>query len=355
MHIDHQNHKQYCHRFVLPKQKSVSSNRGFTVHTIENNTDSRCLRWIRLGHIVHPQLALVEPSPREILCTVLRPFRVRKGGVYLSSRLQVHYLSVLDRSKLGTLVEEFLLDFDFPAGIGLLVLVVHVVDEQVACGSAAGVSNKARFGCCCCSCHRSGGGGCRQLPGCHVCGQAGSSFRHRRAHSRPRSGTTKSHASSRLRHGGNCWNRRSSNGRTSIRQQPHRLVEFLFCHGRHRRTRQVRGNDRRLQLGWYHRGSTRHSNQDGKSLSSQFRSVIRKVVRGHDCGSRGDARRRLHVLVRPSHFEGPTTQDFPGHGPDGKVGDLGVAKGQKCVAPADVRVGMVLKLNFSKGSELRKE
>lgn len=109
------------------------------------------LWWIGLGHEVHPKLSLVEPSTREVVGTILGGLYVAKGGTDFSSSFSVQDLGVLNGSEFGTLFQEFLLDFVFPSGLGFFVLVVHVVDQQMAGESPFQVTNELGLGrgrCC---------------------------------------------------------------------------------------------------------------------------------------------------------------------------------------------------------------
>lgn len=100
------------------------------------------LWWSGLGHEVHPKLSLVEPPAREVIGTILGGLCVTKGGIDLSSGFCVQDLGVLNGSEFGTLFQEFLLDFVFPSGLGFFVLVVHVVDQQMAGEPTVQVANE---------------------------------------------------------------------------------------------------------------------------------------------------------------------------------------------------------------------
>mmetsp|Transcript_11283 Transcript_11283/g.27102 ORF Transcript_11283/g.27102 Transcript_11283/m.27102 type:complete len:108 (+) Transcript_11283:2674-2997(+) len=60
--------------------------------------------WICLIHVVHTELALVEPSSGKILSAILCAFTIRKSGVNFPSGFLVHDLDMFDFPKLGTLV-----------------------------------------------------------------------------------------------------------------------------------------------------------------------------------------------------------------------------------------------------------
>mmetsp|Transcript_12810 Transcript_12810/g.26978 ORF Transcript_12810/g.26978 Transcript_12810/m.26978 type:complete len:527 (-) Transcript_12810:543-2123(-) len=302
------------------------------------------LWWIGLGHEVHPKLSLVEPSTREVVGTILGGLYVAKGGTDFSSSFSVQDLGVLNGSEFGTLFQEFLLDFVFPSGLGFFVLVVHVVDQQMAGESPFQVTNELGLG----------RGRCCQLASHHVRRHTGSRFCHRR-HCRGRS-NNRIHC--------RCGNR-GSRGR-----KPHGLVQFLFRHGckcrricagsgrsnsPSRRCRRPDDNWRRSRSRGRDAAPSRHLCQNRQGFLGQGRSVQRVLVGGHYGASRRHAGHRLLILVGPSRLEGPTSHQLSGHSPNSQVADLGISKGQKgkSLAHSGGRIG--LDVYLVEGSKLRKE